>query len=153
VVPGVAAILGRDGVAVNIVCDGPANKEVSEGVSNLPGVRVSGMVGDTAGGLPTLLLPSRVRWAPYDLGLATYDLSDRLKIKDYLAVGMSVVNTPRRSVAGGATRTYISSVPAVVEATHRTLAELPRLEPPASPMLVDASRPLRAFVSALQAVQ
>lgn len=149
---GAAAVLGRDGVAVDIVGDGPASRTVAETTADLPGVRFHGMVGDI-GGLADVLLAARVGWALYDPGFPMHDFNDPLKIKDYLAAGLRVVSTLPRSVDDGAIVTAQCSVPAVLEATRRALAEPPPSEPSAHPLLVDANRSLRAFVSAVHAVR
>ena len=147
-----AAALGRDGVAVDIVGDGPASRTVAKTTADLPGVRFHGMVGDF-GGLAGVLLPARVGWALYDPAFPMHDFNDPLKIKDYLAAGLRVVSTLPRSVDDGIIVTAPCSVPAVLDATRRALAEPPPSEPSAHPLLVDANRSLRAFVSAVHAVR
>jgi glycosyltransferase involved in cell wall biosynthesis len=148
---GAAAVLGSDGVAVDIVGDGPASRTVSEAVAGLPGVRFHGMVGD-AGGLADVLLRARVGWALYDPGFPMHDFNDPLKIKDYLAAGMRVVSTLPRSVDDGVIGVAKCSVPAVVEATRQALVQPPLFDPLVHAQLTDAKRSLRMFVSTVCAV-
>jgi glycosyltransferase involved in cell wall biosynthesis len=149
---GAAAVLGRDGVTVDIIGDGPASRTVAGGVANLPGVRFHGLVGDV-GGLADVLLRARVGWALYDPHFPQHMYGDSLKIKDYLAAGMRVVSTLPRSVDDGVIATAGYDVAAVVEATRRALAVPPALAPSSHPLAVDAKRSLRAFISAVQAVR
>ncbi|MDA8280421.1 MAG: glycosyltransferase [Actinomycetota bacterium] len=149
---GAAAVLGREGVAVDIVGDGPANRTVLEAVANLSGVRFHGMVGDV-GGLADVLLSARVGWALYDSGFPQYSFGDSLKTKDYLAAGMRVVSTLPRSADNGVIGVAQCSVPAVVEATRQALVQPPPSDPIAHPLLVDAKRSLQTFVSAVCAVR
>jgi len=149
---GAAAVLGRDGVTVDIIGDGPASKAVEAGVANLPGVRFHGLVADV-GGLADVLLRARVGWALYDPGFPMHTYNDPLKIKDYLAAGMRVVSTLPRSVDDGVIATAAYHVPAVVEATRQALAAPPASAPSSHPLVADATRSLREFISAVQAVE
>lgn len=149
---GAAAALGRDGVPVDIVGDGPATTRVEAAVSSLPGVRFHGLIGDLAS-LAGVLLGARVGWALYDPSFPMYAFGDSLKIKDYLAAGMRVVSTLPTSVSDGVIDTARLDVASVVDATHRALAVPPVPDPPNHPLLMEASRSLQAFISAVEAVR
>lgn len=64
-----------------------------------------------------------------------------------------MVSTLPQSVDDGIIATAQCSVPAVVEATRQALVEPPPSEPSAHSLVVEASRSLRAFVSAVHAVR
>lgn len=145
-----AAVLSRDGVTVEIVGDGPANRTVAEAVARMPGVRFRGFVGDVDS-LARVLLGARVGWALYDPDFPMHIYNDPLKIKDYLAAGMRVVSTLPTSVADGVIATAQYDVTSVVETTRQALAQAPPPVPSAHPLLVEASRSLQGFVSAFDA--
>jgi glycosyltransferase involved in cell wall biosynthesis len=145
---GAAAVLGREGVTVDIVGDGPARSAVSAAVVDLPGVHFHGLVEDVAG-LAEVMLRARVGWALYDPRHALHGYNDPLKVKDYLAAGMRVVSTLPRSVEDGVISRAQHSVAAVVDATRRALVEPPLSTPSNHPVLVEASQLFSAFVSAV----
>jgi len=147
-----AAGLGRDGVRVDIIGDGPASRAVAADVANMPGVSFHGLVGDV-GGLADVLLRSRVGWALYDPCFPMHTYNDPLKIKDYLAAGMRVVSTLPRSVDDGVIAKAAYHVPALLEATRQALAVPPAFAPSSHPLVADATRSLREFISAVQAVE
>ena len=147
-----AALLSREGVAVDIVGDGAARAEVSAAVANLSGVHYHGLVEDVAT-LAQVMLAARVGWALYDPKYAMHRYNDPLKVKDYLAAGMRVVSTLPRSTQDAVVTMVPLSAAALVEATRQALTRPPGPEPSAHPLLLEGSRALDAFVSAIDKVR
>ncbi|MDA8266911.1 MAG: glycosyltransferase [Actinomycetota bacterium] len=148
---GAAAAVGREGVMVDIVGDGPARNAVARAVTNLPGVYFHSLV-DGRDELAEVLLRARVGWALYDPQFPMHAFNDPLKIKDYLAAGMHVVSTLPTSVADGAIMTVECRVDAVAAATRRALVVPPFPDPLSHPLVVDAGQSLRAFLTAVDSV-
>jgi len=149
---GAAEFLGRNGIPLDIVGDGPANRRVADTVSGLPGVRFHRLLDDVAS-LGEELQKTRVGWALYGPGFAMHHYNDPLNINHYLAAEMGVVSTLPTSVPDGVISTARLEVASLVEATRRALPRPSVPDPSRHPLLAEATRSLARFESAAGAVR
>ncbi len=149
VLVGVARLLGAHGVAVNIVGGGRAAPRVE--AAHSPTRRFRGAVDDVRSPARSLHGFRVGGAAHYHTHFPMHAYSDPLKIKDYLAVGMSLVSGLSSNVDDGVDGGTGRSVAEMVGATWVALSEPTRFEPSEHPLLVGAGQSLQALVVAVEA--